>query len=200
MLQGLADGEAYALRALDWARDCLPGITFGLLCFSPPPLPPPPPVCMSPAPACVSDVCACREAPEGLGGSEGEGPCRPLPIPNRLGLSLPSNPSMVISSPLWMSHLHCPPAHLHPPVAPGIEWPLKASAEASLRAAGDGLQLPAVGRWRGRSGGSVPRLGGCEQKNQFVVRSSRFCDVRYLCTFFMSMGVCQDLTHLFIEL
>ena len=50
-------------------------------------------------------------------------------------------------------------AHLHPPVAPGIEWPLKASAEASLRAAGDGLQLPAVGRWRGRSTGKQVNSG-----------------------------------------
>ena len=50
-------------------------------------------------------------------------------------------------------------AHLHPPVAPGIKWPLKASAEASLRAAGDSLQLPAVGRWRGRSIGKQANSG-----------------------------------------
>ena len=50
-------------------------------------------------------------------------------------------------------------AHLHPPVAPGIEWPLKVCAEASLRAAGAGLQLPAVGRWCGRSIGKQADSG-----------------------------------------
>jgi hypothetical protein len=77
---------------------------------------------VSPAPACVSDVCACREAPEGFGGSEGEGPCRPLPIPNRLGLSLPSMvrppqpPRKPTAQSSQLTAPHYPPLHLAPPL------------------------------------------------------------------------------------
>jgi hypothetical protein len=44
-------------------------------------------------------------------------------------------------------------------VAPRIEWSMEASAEASFRAAGDGLQVPAASSWRGRSIGELADNG-----------------------------------------
>ena len=50
------------------------------------------------------------------------------------------------------------------PLPPGIEWSLKATAEASLRAASDGLQVPLASTSRQRS---VGKVGGNAQSAGF---------------------------------